>query len=81
MLSSVQILPLGFYLAKSSVWSDRQRERVAWWKLERPRMLDTVCTAVPYAYGSQRARQPNPPRRSVCKTLNESAAGLRRCTH
>ena len=28
-LSAVQILPLGFYLAKSPVWSDRQRERPA----------------------------------------------------
>ena len=74
-LSAVQILPLGFYLAKSSVWSDRQSERPAWWVIDRPRLLDAVCTAVPYVYGSQRRGQPNLARALGVHNLNESAGG------
>ncbi len=76
LLASVQVLPLAFYLAKSPVWSQRQRERAAWWKLERPRVLDMVCTAAPYAYGSQRRGQPNLARALGVHNLNESAGGF-----
>ena len=75
-LSAVQILPLGFYLAKSPVWSDRQRERPAWWVIDRPRLLDAVCTAVPYVYGSQRRGHPNLARALGVHNLNESAGGF-----
>ena len=74
-LAAVQILPLGFYLTKSSVWSDRRGERSAWWQLERPRLLDAACTAVPYMYGSQRRGHPNLARALGVHNLNESAAG------
>ena len=75
-LASVQILPLGCYLAKSPVWSERQRETAAWWKMTRPRVLDLACTAVPYAYGSQRRGQPNLARALGVNNLNESAGGF-----
>jgi len=74
-LSAAQILPLGFYLAKSSVWSDRQHERPAWWVFEKPRVLDAVCTAMPYVYGSQRRGHPNLARALGVHNLNESAGG------
>ncbi len=74
-LAAVQILPLGFYLTKSSVWSDRREERSAWWQLERPRLLDAACTAMPYMYGSQRRGHPNLARALGVHNLNESAAG------
>ena len=74
-LSAVQILPLGFYLAKSSVWSDRRNERPAWWVIDRPRLLDAVCTAAPYILGSQRRGHPNLARALGVHNLNESAGG------
>jgi hypothetical protein len=76
LLSSVQIVPLGFYLARSPVWGQRQREGTAWWKLQRPRVLDMVCTAVPYVYGSQRRGQPNLAKALGVNNLNESAGGF-----
>ena len=75
-LASVQILPLAAYLAKSAVWGERIRERAAWWKIERPRLLEMVCTAVPYAYGSQRRGHPNLARALGVNNLNESAGGF-----
>ena len=74
-LAAVQIVPLGFYLAKSSVWSDRRSERPAWWLIDRPRLLDAVCTAAPYVYGSQRRGHPNLARALGVHNLNESAGG------
>jgi Bacterial membrane protein YfhO len=74
-LSAVQILPLGFYLAKSPVWSDRRTERPAWWVIDRPRLLDAMCTAAPYLYGSQRRGHPNLARALGVHNLNESAGG------
>ena len=74
-LAAAQILPLAFYLAKSSVWSDRQSERPPWWVIDRPRILDMVCTAIPYAYGSQRRGHPNLARALGVHNLNESAGG------
>jgi len=75
-LSAAQILPLGFYLARSPVWGQRQRESPAPWVMARPRLFDAVCTAVPYAYGSQRRGQPNLARPLGVHNLNESAGGF-----
>jgi hypothetical protein len=75
LLASVQILPLGCYLARSPVWGDRQREGKPWWTLSRPRLLDAACTALPYAYGSQRRGHPNLARGLAVHNLNESAGG------
>jgi len=75
-VAAVQILPLGFYLAKSPVWGDRLREQAPWWRIARPRLLDAVCTAVPYAYGSQRRGHPNLARALGVHNLNESAGGF-----
>jgi hypothetical protein len=75
-LAAVQILPLGCYLAKSSVWADRKKERPAWWAIARPRLLETVCTAAPYVYGSQRRGYPNVARAIGAHNLNESAGGF-----
>jgi hypothetical protein len=75
LLGAAQIIPLGSYLAKSPVWGDRQREGRAWWSLARPRLLDAVCTAMPYAYGSQRRGHPNLARGLGVYNINESAGG------
>ncbi len=75
-LAAVQILPLGFYLSRSSVWADRQQERPAWWAIARPRLLEAVCTAAPYVYGSQRRGHPNLARAIGAHNLNESAGGF-----
>lgn len=75
LLGAVQIIPLGHYLARSPVWGDRQREARTWWTLARPRLLDAVCTALPYAYGSQRRGHPNLARGVGVHNLNESAGG------
>ena len=75
-LAAVQILPLGGYLAKSPVWGARQRERPSWWVVARPRVLDAVCTAAPYAFGSQRRGHPNLARALGVHNLNESAGGF-----
>ncbi len=75
-IAAVQILPLAAYLAKSPVWGDRQRDKAAWWTVVPPRWLDTVCTAIPYAYGSQRRGHPNLARALGVHNLNESAGGF-----
>ncbi len=75
-LAAVQILPLGFYLAKSPVWANRRLERSGWWVIVRPRVLDSVCTAAPYVYGSQRRGHPNLARALGVHNLNESAGGF-----
>jgi hypothetical protein len=75
LLAAVQVLPLGAYLSRSSVWGDRQREARVWWHVVRPRLLDAVCTAFPYAYGSQRRGDPNLARGLGVHNLNESAGG------
>lgn len=75
MLAAVQILPLGFYLSRSPVWGDRQRETRPWWAFDKPRLLDAVCTALPYAFGSQRRGHPNLARALGVHNLNESAGG------
>jgi hypothetical protein len=74
-LAAVQVVPLACYLAKSPVWADRQRETRPWWTLSPPRLLDSICTALPYVYGSQRRGQPNLARALGVHNLNESAGG------
>src|SRR5262249_39360360 len=75
-LAAAQILPLGFYLSRSPVWSQRERENPAPWVIAQPRVLDAVCTAVPYAYGAQRRGLPNLARALGVHNLNESAGGF-----
>ncbi len=75
-MAAVQVLPLAAYLAKSPVWGDREREKAAWWTVVPPRWLDAVCTAIPYAYGSQRRGHPNLARALGVHNLNESAGGF-----
>jgi hypothetical protein len=75
LLAALQILPLGAYLFRSPVWGDRQRETSAWYMPTPPRLLDAVCTAFPYAYGSQRRGHPNLARGLGVHNLNESAGG------
>lgn len=74
-LAAVQVIPLGVYLSRSPVWGERRREAPPWWSMARPRVLDAVCTALPYAYGSQRRGQPNLARALGVHNLNESAGG------
>jgi len=75
-MASVEVIPLASYLARSPVWGDRARARRAPWVLERPRLLDAVCTALPYAFGSQRRGYPNLARGVGVHNLNESAGGF-----
>lgn len=74
-LAAVQIIPLGVYLAKSPVWADRRLESRPWYIFSRPRLLDSVCTALPYAYGSQRRGHPNLARGLGVNNVNEAAGG------
>jgi hypothetical protein len=74
-LAAVQIIPLAVYLSRSPTWGDRRRENPPWWAIARPRLLDAVCTALPYAYGSQRRGHPNLARALGVHNLNESAGG------
>jgi hypothetical protein len=76
VLASVEVLPLAAYLARSPVWADRAAERVSPWTIQKPRVLDAVCTALPYAYGSQRRGHPNLARALGVHNLNESAGGF-----
>ena len=75
-MAAVEVVPLGFYLTRSPVWGDRERERTSPWLLSRPRLLDAACTALPYLYGSQRRGQPNLARALGVHNLNESAGGF-----
>lgn len=75
-LAAVAVVPLGAYLARSPVWEDRRDEHAPPWRLERPRLLEAVCTALPYLYGSQRRGQPNLARALGADNLNESAGGF-----
>ncbi len=75
-LAAVEVVPLGFYLAKSPVWADRARERTPWWTIAKPRWLNAVCTAWPYVYGSQRRGHPNLARALGVHNVNEAAGGF-----
>ncbi len=75
-LAAVAIVPLAGYLALSPVWTDRAVEKVSAWALERPRLLESVCTAWPYAFGGQSRGLPNLARGLGVQNLNESAGGF-----
>ena len=75
-IAAVEVVPLGFYLTRSPVWGDREREKMSPWTLARPRVLDSACTALPYLYGSQRRGQPNLAKALGVYNLNESAGGF-----
>jgi hypothetical protein len=75
-VAGAEVIPLAAYLARSPVWGDRARARRSPWALERPRVLDAVCTAFPYAFGSQRRGHPNLARALGVHNLNESAGGF-----
>lgn len=76
VVAAIEIVPLGAYLGKSPVWGDRAAERTPAWKLSRPRLLDSVCTAFPYTFGSQRRGHPHLGRALGVHNLNESAGGF-----
>lgn len=75
-LGAVQIAPLACYLARSPVWTDRVLEKPSAWAIVPPRLLDSLCTAAPYLYGSQRRGHPNLARVLGVHNLNESAGGF-----
>ena len=75
-VAAIEVVPLGFYLAKSPVWGDRERERESPWTMARPRALDAACTALPYVYGSQRRGHPSLAKAVGVNNLNESAGGF-----
>ncbi len=75
-LGAISIVPLWVYLGKSPVWNDRAGARPSPLSLTKPRILDAVCTAVPYAFGSQRRGHPNVARALGVHNLNESAGGF-----
>lgn len=75
-IASVQVIALGDYLTRSPVWGERHREHPPWWRLSRPRVLESACTALPYLYGSQRKGHPNLARGLGVNNLNESAGGF-----
>ncbi len=74
-LAAIEVGPLAAYLTRSPVWGDRDLERVAPWRLVRPRLLEAVCTALPSLYGSQRRGEPNLARAIGADNQNESAGG------
>ncbi len=75
-LAAIEVVPLGVYLTKSPVWGDRDRERLPAWTFTSPRLLDAACTALPYAFGSQRRGHPNLARALGVHNLYESAGGF-----
>ncbi|MBV8556252.1 MAG: YfhO family protein [Planctomycetaceae bacterium] len=75
-LAAVEVVPLWCYLGRSPVWADRAQARPSPWALTRPRVLESVCTALPYAFGSQRRGHPNLARALGVENLNESAGGF-----
>ncbi len=75
-VAAVEIIPLGEYLTKSPVWTDRAAGRKSPLAIVRPRVLDMVCQALPYAFGSQRRGHPNLARGLGVHNLNESAGGF-----
>jgi hypothetical protein len=75
-IAAIEIVALADYLTKSPVWSDRAGDRKPPWTLVRPRLLDAACTALPYAFGSQRRGHPNLARALGVHNLNESAGGF-----
>lgn len=75
-LAAVQVIPQGFYLSRSPVWTDRAADRPPVLELTKSRVLDAACTALPYLYGSQRRGHPNLAKAVGVNNLNESAGGF-----
>ena len=75
-IGAITIVPLAEYLGKSPVWNARRVEFRSALRFDRPRLLDAVCTAVPYVYGSQRREHPNLAKALGVHNLNESAGGF-----
>ncbi len=75
-VAAIEVVPLADYLTKSPVWTDRAAERKSPWTIVRPRLLDSVCTALPYAFGSQRRGHPNLAKALGVHNVNESAGGF-----
>ncbi len=75
-LAAVEVVPLGVYLSRSPVWSDREADRPAFWTLGKPRILEMACNVLPYAFGSQRRGQPHLAPALGVENLNESAGGF-----
>ena len=75
-IGAVAILPLACYLTRSQVWADRRAEHPSVLAIAKPRALDAVTTALPYAFGSQRRGHPNLARALGVHNLNESAGGF-----
>ncbi|HMB02345.1 MAG TPA: hypothetical protein VKP69_01230, partial [Isosphaeraceae bacterium] len=75
-LAAVELVPLGAYLTLSPVRSDRAGARRPVGEVTRPRLLDAACTALPYAFGSQRRGHPHLARALGVHNLNESAGGF-----
>lgn len=76
LAGAAAVLPLAGYLTRSPVWSDRAAAIPSVAQVAKPRVLDAVCTALPYAFGSQRRGQPNLARSLGVHNLNESAGGF-----
>jgi hypothetical protein len=74
-MAAVAIVPLWVYLGKSPVWADRTAERPSAWRLAPPRVLDSLCTLVPDAFGGQRRGQANLARAVGVHNVNESSGG------
>jgi hypothetical protein len=75
-LSAVSLVPLACYLTRSPVWADREIDHGSPWVIDPPRLRESICTAIPYAYGSQRRGHPNVARALGIENLNESAGGF-----
>jgi hypothetical protein len=75
-IAAIEIVPLAAYLARSPVWRDRESARPSIWRVPSPRFLDSLCTATPYAFGSQRRGHPNLAKALGVNNVNESAGGF-----
>ncbi|HEX8203603.1 MAG TPA: hypothetical protein VF590_24215, partial [Isosphaeraceae bacterium] len=75
-VAAIEVVPLGCYLAKSPVWSDRAAARRPIGEVTAPRWADAARTALPYALGSQRRGHPNLARALGGHNLNEAAGGF-----
>jgi hypothetical protein len=75
-IAAAQVVPLGVYLARSPVWTDRARQAEPAWSFGRPRWADAVGVALPYAYGSQRRGHPNLAKAFGAENTSERAGGF-----
>ncbi len=75
-VAAAVVIPFGFYLSRSPVWEDRAANRASFWAITPPKVLDSLCTAVPFLYGSQRRGDPNLARVLGVRNVNEAAGGF-----